>query len=190
MFKFLNSYCSRSRRVPEKFECEFPALLELPYKVRALADDYESLVEGIFVHDTGPGAVLWGDLVFSAESSNMPDRPSKEYDSTLTKIIEIWRGNQEIGDVPEEIEVPLMIQVNRWDARSARGMISYVQNVLGAARHLQEQTWWPEVVKREGLPRVTFVLESVGADLRPISIRSKLTTLVENLVRGGICCSG
>ncbi|KAG3118049.1 hypothetical protein PI126_g24592, partial [Phytophthora idaei] len=102
----------------------------------------------------------------------------------------MWRENQqELGDIPNEIEVPIAIQVSPAVARSGGGMITYVQNVLKAVRHLREQTW-PRAVKRKGMPRVTFVLESIGADLRPVPIRSELTSLVENLSRDGIFCSG
>ncbi|KAG2798440.1 hypothetical protein PC112_g21350 [Phytophthora cactorum] len=177
--------------VPEEFDGEFPApfLLGLPYGKRAPTDDYESLVRGRFVHDTKPEDVLRGDLVFFC-GVEQHTRRSKEYDAALTKIIGIWReSQQELGDVPDEIEVPIAIQVSPAVARYGGGMITYVQNVLKAVRHLREQTW-PRAVKRKEMPRVTFVLESIGADLRPVPIRSDLTSLVENLSRDGIFCSG
>ncbi|KAG2795028.1 hypothetical protein PC118_g23476 [Phytophthora cactorum] len=120
--------------VPEEFDGEFPApfLLGLPYGKRAPTDDYESLVRGRFVHDTKPEDVLRGDLVFFC-GVEQHTRRSKEYDAALTKIIGIWReSQQELGDVPDEIEVPIAIQVSPAVARYGGGMITYVQNVLKA----------------------------------------------------------
>ncbi|KAE9228335.1 hypothetical protein PF004_g11098 [Phytophthora fragariae] len=180
---------ARRFAVPEELD-GIPArfLLELPYGRRIPADDIDSLLSGVFVHDTRPEHVLRGDLVFFC-GVEQHAKPSKKYKTSLKKIIEIWRGNLELGDVPGEIEVPLTIQVHPTHARSGAGLVHYTQNVLKAARHLRSQTW-PPVGGRKGLPRVTFVLESIGADLRPVQIRSDVTALVETIARDGIYCLG
>ncbi|POM74450.1 Hypothetical protein PHPALM_8589 [Phytophthora palmivora] len=173
--------------VPEHLDGQFPArfLLELPYGKRTPADDYDSFMKGRFVQDTGPEDVLRGDLVFFCELEQHA-KSSNKYNATLRKIISIWREKQQVGDIPDEIEIPLTIQANVYIGRN---VVTYTQNVLKAVRHLREQRW-PRNVNTKGLPRVTFVLESIGADLRPIPIRSDTTSLVENLARDGIICSG
>ncbi|KAG3061937.1 hypothetical protein PI124_g22171, partial [Phytophthora idaei] len=97
-----------------KFDGDFPArfLLELPYGRRAPADDYESFMRGKFVHNTKSEEILRGDLVFFCGVEHHTRR-SKEYDAALTKIVGMWRENQqELGDIPNEIEVPIAIQVS------------------------------------------------------------------------------
>ncbi|KAJ8538957.1 hypothetical protein ON010_g12914 [Phytophthora cinnamomi] len=93
------------------------------------------------------------------------------------------------GDVPDEIEVALTVQVHPVHAKSGGGLVNYMQNVPTATRHLGEQAW-PRVGSSKGLPRVTFVLESIGADLRPVHMRSEVTALVEIMARDEIHCSG
>ncbi|KAG6610784.1 uncharacterized protein IUM83_08200 [Phytophthora cinnamomi] len=65
-------------------------LLELPYGKRIPADDIDSLMRGVFVHETGPEHALGGDLVFFC-GVEQHDNPNKKYISALKKTIEIWR---------------------------------------------------------------------------------------------------
>ncbi|ETI29723.1 hypothetical protein L914_21560 [Phytophthora nicotianae] len=146
--------------VLDKDNEDFPArfLLELPYGRKAPVDDFESLRRGKSIYNTKPKGVLRGELVFFC-GVEQDTRRSKEYDATLTKIIDIWRENQQqLGDIPDEIEVPITVKSHPAVSRTGGGMITYAQNVLNAVRHIREHTW-PRAVKREGMPRVTFVLD-------------------------------
>ncbi|ETO73154.1 hypothetical protein F444_10877 [Phytophthora nicotianae P1976] len=151
--------------VLDKDDEDFPArfLLELPYGRKAPVDDFESLRRGKSIYNTKPKGVLRGELVFFC-GVEQDTRRSKEYDATLTKIIDIWRENQQqLGDIPDEIEVPITVKSHPAVSRTG-----------GEGRNAKSDV----------------CIGSIGADLRPVPIRSELMSLVENLSRGGIICSG
>ncbi|EGZ13557.1 hypothetical protein PHYSODRAFT_303074 [Phytophthora sojae] len=164
-------------------------LLELPYGRRRPTDDDSSRLLGIAVHNSGPELALSGDLVFFC-GVEQHGRPSRGYEAALKKIVEIWRRKRELGAVPDEIEVPITTQVCSTHLdRPGGGLVKYAQNVLRAIRHLRDQTWPPRR-GRTGLPRVTFVLESLRVDLGAVLIKSDVTALVEAIAHDGVYCSG
>ncbi|RLN93370.1 hypothetical protein BBJ28_00025339 [Nothophytophthora sp. Chile5] len=192
--RLLETHCGiRLLGLDEAVEGEFKPrfMLELPVGRRIAADDYNSLVRGQFVHGSDGDGALHGDLVAFC-GVEQHGSPTREYKAALAKISAIWRQKvPSCSTVVADLEVPITVSIGPWVARSARSMIHYVQSVQRAVQHIREASWQrPASSRGVALPRVTFVLESIAVDLRPLEVKTELAKLMESLARDGIRCSG
>ncbi|EGZ13582.1 hypothetical protein PHYSODRAFT_511499 [Phytophthora sojae] len=182
MWNFLLPWCDHIRGAVGLCECESsdsPQRFKLREALRLLSvvalvdsdawkkllirpprSDVGSMLRGIFVQDAGPEHALDGDLAFFC-GAEQHDRRSREYKAALKELVEIWRGTRELGAVPDEIDVPITIQVRPTHAESGGGLANYSQNVLRVVRHLRDQTW-PPMGRGNDLPRVTFTIACDG----------------------------
>jgi hypothetical protein len=88
-----------------------------------------------------------------------------------------------------EIEIPITLQLGPWLTSSSDGMLAYLRRVQEMVRTLRMQ--WQQFFDQEQAPfSVAFVLESITADLRDVSISADVAELVTSLARDGIRMSG
>ncbi|GMF11190.1 unnamed protein product [Phytophthora lilii] len=157
----------------------------------------EELFEGDFMprfqlvrERTGDGPDDDGELLTGIREfcgTQQYTEQSKEYKEALAKIASMSGGRPCTGST--EIEIPVIVKLEPWLTISSGNTLAYFQKVHETIKTVRMD--WQQQLDQKQVPlSIAFVLESIMADLRDVSITAELAELVESLAADGIRMSG